>query len=624
MPDSSLPVGQIIIGTKIYSTETGAVIGDAPASTAATIQPRVGGTTDPAPAPVPASVPVVASASTAAPVVASEPTPAVSAPTPTTAPVPVNTSTIASPALSMSDVIATPASPTPTAATPASSTPDAPAVIAINTTPAVPTATPSVDTAAPTMTQADMDKAAQEAAMAVLAEYGPKLNAAPKPVLDITNAVTTAPAESAPAAASTADTWTPTPAIPAAAPTVDATTPLVVGDDASGTSMPNPAAGLHQRGMVTETAPAKPSANVLDLRNPAPATASPVSTTTDIAPSIVNSASHDAAKLANAAAAVPSPSVSKFADQMTPAAASSGPSMDSISVSPATAPATASPVEAAVVLPTAASALSGMVMDGLARQTPTMVASHIDAVATATAPASAAPIATPATSQILDGLKASLPSAQTAPTPNAMDITATASLTPTSTPMPPAEPLPAPLPNAVATQVDAMAAAATSTPTPAAKPLKPALTPTSVAAAAAAIVVMGGYIWLNNYPKMNIRVAASKAGFEASLPGTVPNGYSLGGPVDYAPGQVTINLTTPTKDQNVRITQRKTSWDASSLLDNFVAKQTDQYVAVAGQGLTIYVFNDNHAAWVNHGIWYSIDGNNHLNRDQVLKLAYSM
>lgn len=43
-----------------------------------------------------------------------------------------------------------------------------------------------------------------------------------------------------------------------------------------------------------------------------------------------------------------------------------------------------------------------------------------------------------------------------------------------------------------------------------------------------------------------------------------------------------------------------------------------------GQGLTIYLFNNNRATWVNKGIWFSIEGADRLSREQILKMVYSL
>jgi hypothetical protein len=155
--------------------------------------------------------------------------------------------------------------------------------------------------------------------------------------------------------------------------------------------------------------------------------------------------------------------------------------------------------------------------------------------------------------------------------------------------------------------------------------LTPKLTKANFATAALAIAVMGGYIWIHNYPHLAISTAADKAGFSASLPNYVPSSYNLNGPVSYAPGLVTLDFTSPSfKGQPLKVTQQPTTWDSSSLLDNYVAQKTTGYSTIQGQGLTIYLFsNSQEAAWVNHGIWYTVVGATHLGRDQLLKMAYS-
>jgi hypothetical protein len=142
-------------------------------------------------------------------------------------------------------------------------------------------------------------------------------------------------------------------------------------------------------------------------------------------------------------------------------------------------------------------------------------------------------------------------------------------------------------------------------------------------ATATAVAIMVGYVWVQNYPKLALQAASSKAGLTASLPGYVPSSYTLAH-TDTVPGTVTLSFSSPSAGEALKIAQARTSWDSSSLLDNFVAKNTDDYATVQGQGLTIYLFNNNQATWVNHGTWYSIIGAARLSREQVLKIAYSL
>lgn len=143
------------------------------------------------------------------------------------------------------------------------------------------------------------------------------------------------------------------------------------------------------------------------------------------------------------------------------------------------------------------------------------------------------------------------------------------------------------------------------------------------AAVIGAVIIMGGYVWLQNYPKLAIQSAGNKAGLSASMPGYVPSSYNLK-QTNIQPGLVTLQFATPNQPGRLTIAQHRTDWDSTSLLDNFVAKQKSEYASVSNQGLTIYLFNQNQATWVNHGVWYSITGATRLSREQILKIAYSL
>jgi hypothetical protein len=178
------------------------------------------------------------------------------------------------------------------------------------------------------------------------------------------------------------------------------------------------------------------------------------------------------------------------------------------------------------------------------------------------------------------------------------------------------------LPNAVATQIAAM-----NTPAPSVAGtggLPAAAKPASIVAGVVAFVVMAGYIWMQNYPRMALRLASNKAGFSAVMPSYLPSSYNLEGPIAYAPGQVVINFNSASDNSKLVLAERKTDWDSSSLLENYVARKTKDYLAVENQGLTVYLYNGNQASWVNRGVWYTIEGQNNLNRDQVLKIASSL
>lgn len=135
---------------------------------------------------------------------------------------------------------------------------------------------------------------------------------------------------------------------------------------------------------------------------------------------------------------------------------------------------------------------------------------------------------------------------------------------------------------------------------------------------------MGGYIWLNNYNAMTVKAAGQQAGISASLPSFIPSSFSLSGPVAVTPGAVTMEFKSPSSPGPLVIAQRKTDWNSASLLEFYVNDKASSYVSVASQGLTIYLYNNNQATWVNKGLQYTIEGNNSLSREQVLKIAESL
>jgi hypothetical protein len=268
-----------------------------------------------------------------------------------------------------------------------------------------------------------------------------------------------------------------------------------------------------------------------------------------------------------------------------------------------------------------------------------------------TAPA-ATPILAPAVTRVATAIAAAPPA-----TSPAAPATPTPPVTPAATPAPSApaaifnnplinkfDPHPAigptpgtsDLPGVVATHVDAMSKQAATAPPPPAPPQSPALqqalaaakksTNTSsvlkVAAAVTVIGLMAGGIWIQNSPKLAFHDAAAKAGIDASLPTYLPSSYHQSGPVSASPGQLVMAFTSPVSSA-IKIVQEQTSWDANSLRDNYISRQTDNYLTVQGQGLTIYLYGDQ-ANWVNHGVWYQINGISGLSRDQVLKIAYGL
>jgi len=150
---------------------------------------------------------------------------------------------------------------------------------------------------------------------------------------------------------------------------------------------------------------------------------------------------------------------------------------------------------------------------------------------------------------------------------------------------------------------------------------------TTIVATSLAALMLFGYITYLNVPNIALRVAAVKAGFSANMPGYSPNGYRFTGPIAYSPGQITIQFSSNTDDREYNITERQTSWDSKSLLDNFVKKEVSSdslYSTIYDRGLTVYIYDGSSAAWVNGGIWYTVSGDSLLSSEQLLRIAASL
>jgi len=146
----------------------------------------------------------------------------------------------------------------------------------------------------------------------------------------------------------------------------------------------------------------------------------------------------------------------------------------------------------------------------------------------------------------------------------------------------------------------------------------------SIATASLALLLLGGYLTYLNLPNLSVRVAAAHAGINATYPEYRPDGYSLNGPVAYAPGEVTLSFRSNTNStQAYTIKQRASSWDSQAVLDYVSKAANNQPTTYSSHGLTIYTYDTN-AAWVNGGILYTINGNAPLSSDQIVRIADSL
>jgi hypothetical protein len=146
----------------------------------------------------------------------------------------------------------------------------------------------------------------------------------------------------------------------------------------------------------------------------------------------------------------------------------------------------------------------------------------------------------------------------------------------------------------------------------------------NMSAAALAVVLVGGFLAYQNVANVQLRMASSKAGFAASLPSYRPAGFSIG-KFAYSPGAVTIKFhSNSDSSRSFAIIEKPSSWDSETLLNDFVATKAASYQTVQTGGRTVYIYGQNKATWVNHGVWYNVDSDGSLSTNQLVSLAASM
>lgn len=144
-----------------------------------------------------------------------------------------------------------------------------------------------------------------------------------------------------------------------------------------------------------------------------------------------------------------------------------------------------------------------------------------------------------------------------------------------------------------------------------------------VVASSLAILLIIGFVAYLNETSLQLRLASSRAGVSATLPGWRPEGFTIG-KFSYAPGTVTVTFDGTDAARGFSITQSSSSWDSTALLNNFVLPNNSVYNTVQTQDNTIYTFGNNNATWVSSGVWYRLTSNGSLSTTQIAHIAASM
>ena len=141
---------------------------------------------------------------------------------------------------------------------------------------------------------------------------------------------------------------------------------------------------------------------------------------------------------------------------------------------------------------------------------------------------------------------------------------------------------------------------------------------------AAAVVFAIVYFVNLSMPDLSLRVAAMQTGIEASYPSYVPRDFNLSD-ITSEDGKIVMNFRNNSSGDTFSLTEEKSSWDSTALLENFVKSEYgEDYTIVRENGLTLYVSGSS-AAWVNGGTVYKLDADSGvLTKKQIRTIAVSL
>ncbi len=146
----------------------------------------------------------------------------------------------------------------------------------------------------------------------------------------------------------------------------------------------------------------------------------------------------------------------------------------------------------------------------------------------------------------------------------------------------------------------------------------------NAAAISGAFLILTGFFTFQNIPNLSMRVAAARSGVRANLPGYQPSGFSMQAPIKAESGKVTLAFHSNSDQRQFSLSQRNTSWDNQTLVDNFVALNRRPYQTYQSDDKTIFMYENSNATWIENGVWYQIEGESSLNSDQLLRIASSL
>lgn len=142
-----------------------------------------------------------------------------------------------------------------------------------------------------------------------------------------------------------------------------------------------------------------------------------------------------------------------------------------------------------------------------------------------------------------------------------------------------------------------------------------------IGAAIALTVLVLGVIVTQNLSNVRLQMAAAKAGLGTSLSSYQYAGFALSR-LNYGNGVVSAQFNN-SGNSHYSVTQKRSSWDNTTLRNTFVAPTDAHYQTVQAAGRTIYLYGNRNATWVDNGVWYVIQSDGSLSDRQLVDLATS-
>ncbi len=137
----------------------------------------------------------------------------------------------------------------------------------------------------------------------------------------------------------------------------------------------------------------------------------------------------------------------------------------------------------------------------------------------------------------------------------------------------------------------------------------------------AIVVILSGFIGVQNSAKISYAMAAKQAGVAMQLPGTAPAGFSLSNAIDYSHGLVSFRYLSHNDDRWIQVDQQLSAYKNSSELEATLSQNTNDYQRIEKGGITIFVAGNKSASWIKDGNLFTLTGNTDLSTDQITRLA---